>query len=71
MFGLTIILAALAGALVVGMRWPKSASLSVALLWLAVVALMFLGVGEWLPSLVVQCAVDIHLLLGSPVLQSK
>ncbi len=44
-FGLTIICTALAMVLVVSMKWEKSASLSVALLWLVVVVLMFLGVG--------------------------
>lgn len=44
-FGLTMLLALLAGALVALMRWPTWAALSSMLLWAAILALMVLGVG--------------------------
>lgn len=48
--GLTIICALLAGALVLFMSWPKSASVAVALLWFMVMVLMFLGTGRRKPE---------------------
>jgi tryptophan-rich sensory protein len=45
-FGVTIIVTLLLLPLLVRMRWPKTAALLVALLWLAIALLMLLGTGE-------------------------